>query len=74
MLTSSEIFIELKSSILVSNLYGLMRRILCLIFVVPHCKFTVPLLKHCVITKGPLYGVSYLYTVWLVRMTLSYTL
>ena len=73
-LTSSEIFIELKSLSLVSDLYGLIRRILYLIFVGPYCKCTVPLVKQCVITKEPLYGVSYLYTVWLVSMTLSLTL
>ena len=54
MLTSSEIFIEIEYSTLVSNLYGLIRRILYLIFVGPHCKFTVSLVKHSVITKGPL--------------------
>ena len=59
MLTSSDIFFEIKSSTLVSDLYGLMRRILCLISVGPYCNITVTLVKHCVITKGPLYGVSY---------------
>ena len=71
MLTASYIFIELKSSTLVSNLYGLMRRIICLLSVTPYCNFTVTLVKHYVITKGPLYGVSYFYTVWSVIMTLS---
>ena len=61
MLTSSDIFIELEYPNLVSNLYGLTQRILCLIFVGPHCKFTVTLVKHYVITKGALYGVSYFY-------------
>ena len=74
MLTASNIFIELKSSTLVSNLYGLIRHILCVITVVPYCSITVPLVKHCVITKRPLYGVSYLYYVLLVSMTLSPTL
>ena len=74
MLTSPDIFIELKSSTLVSYLYGLMRRILELICVAPYCKFTVPLVKHCVIKKGPLYGLSFLYAVRLVIMTLSPTL
>ena len=74
MLTSSDIFFELESSTLLSNLYGLMRRILCLIFVRPYCNVTVPLVKYCVITKGHLYGISYFYAVWLVRMTLSPTL
>ena len=66
MLTPSNIFIELKSSTLVSDLYGLMQRVLSLISVAPFCKSTIPFVKQCVITKGPLYGVSYLYAVWLV--------
>ena len=57
MLTASFIFIEVKYSFLVSDLYGLIRRILCTIYVGPYCKFTVTLVKHCVIKKGPLYGV-----------------
>ena len=71
MLTASSIFIELKSSILVSDLYGLMRHILCLIFVGPYYNITVPSVKHRVITKGHLYGVSYFYAVWSVSMNLS---
>ena len=74
MLTASYIFIELEYSTLASNLYGLMQRILYLIYFAPYCKFTAPSTKHCVITKGPLYGVSYLYAVWLVIMNLSLTL
>ena len=35
---------------------------------------TVPLVKNCFITKGPLNGVSYFYSVWLRSMTLSMTL
>ena len=62
---------ELESSTLVSYLYGLMRRILYLIFVTPHFKFTLILVKQCVITNGPLYGILYFYAVWLLRMTLS---
>ena len=57
MLTSSDIFLGLISSTFVSDLYGLMRRILCLIFIAPHCRFTVPFVQHCVITKGPVYDV-----------------
>ena len=63
MLTALSIFVELKSSTLVSDLYGLIRRILCLIYVEPYCKFTVPLVKHRVITEVHLYGVSYSYAV-----------
>ena len=74
MLTSLDIFFEIKSSTLVSNLYGLMRRILCLIFVGPYFNITMPLVKHCVITKVPLYGVSHFYALWLLSMTLSPTL
>ena len=49
MLTSSDIFFELKSSTWVSDLWGLMRRILYLIFISLYCYVTVPLVKtlHC---------------------------
>ena len=68
MLTLSEILFELESSTLVSYFYGLIRRILYVICVAPHCNFTMPLVKYCVITNGPLYGVLYLHAVWLVSM------
>ena len=55
-LTAWNIFIELKSSTLVSYLYGLMWRIFYLISVAPYCNITVPLVKHCVITKGREYS------------------
>ena len=74
MLTTLNIFFEIKSSTLVSNLYGLMRHILCLIFFGAYFNINLPFVKHCVITNEPLYGVSYLYAVWLVIMTLSPTL
>ena len=74
MLTMSDIFIELSSSTLVSNLYGFIRNILYVFYVAPYCNFTFPLVKHCVITKGTLYCVSYLYALWLVSITLSPTL
>ena len=74
MLKESSIFFGLKSSTLVSDLYDLMQRILYIIFIAPYCNITVQLVKNYVTTKGPLYGVSYLYAVWLVRMTLSLTL
>ena len=74
MLTSSEIYFELKYSTLISNLYGLMRPILYIIYVAPYCKCTVPLVRHCVITNVQVYGVSYLYSLCLTRMTLSPTL
>ena len=51
-----------------------MQSILCLIFIAPHGKFNVTLLKHYVITNGTLYGVPIFYAVWLVSMTLSPTL
>ena len=70
-LTSSDIYFELESSTLVSDLYGLMRRILYIIRVTLFCNFTVPLVKNCVITNGPLYGVSYFYAVCLLSMKLS---
>ena len=74
MLTLSYIFYGLKSSMFVSGLYGLILRILYLIFDGPYCNGTVPLVKHRVIKNGPLYGVSYLYSEWLLSMTLSTTL
>ena len=55
-------------------MYGLIQRILCLIFIIPHYNVTVPLLQLCMITNGPLYVVSHLYTELLVSMTLSLTL
>ena len=66
-LTLSYIFIE--SSTLVSDLYGLMRRILYLISVAPICNKTVTLVQHRVIANVPVYGVLYLYDVCLVSMT-----
>ena len=51
-----------------------MQRILYLIYVAPYCSITVPLVKHYVITKWPLFGILYLYAVWLLRITLSPTL
>ena len=74
MLKLSDIFFEPISSTFVSDLYGLIRRILDLIFVAPHCNYTAPLVQHCVITNGPIYGVSYFNAVCLVSMTLSPTL
>ena len=74
MMKASNIFIKLTSSSLVSDLYGLIQHILYLVFVAPYCINTMTLVKHCVVKKGPLYGVSYLYEVWLVSMTLFPTL
>ena len=45
MLTTSYIFIELGYSTLISDLYGLMRCILYLIFITPYCNVTVPLVN-----------------------------
>ena len=59
MLAASYIFIELEYSTLVSDLYGLMRRILFLISVAPICNKTVPLFQHLVIKNESLYGVLY---------------
>ena len=73
MLTSPHIFLGLISPKFVSDLYGLIRRILYLNFG-PYCIFTVPLVKHCVIKNGPVYGVSYLYAACLLIMTSSPTL
>ena len=67
----SDIFFELKYSTWVSYLYGLMRRILYLIYVAPIFNETVPLVQHRIITNGPVFGVSYLYAVCLVIIKLS---
>ena len=74
MLTSSDKFFEIKSSTLVSYLYGLMRRILYLISFATIFNETVPLIQHRVIKNGTVYGISYLYAVCLVSMTSSLTL
>ena len=65
---------ELEPSTLVSDSYGLMQCILNVIYVPPFCNFTIPLVKHCALTNGPIYGISYLYAVCLVSMMLSPTL
>ena len=58
-LTLSNIFIELKSSSSVSDLYGLMQRILYVIFVAPYCSITVPLAKT-LLSKKVLYMASHI--------------
>ena len=40
----------------VSGLYGLMRRILYVIFVAPYCKLTMTFVKHHVIENGSLWS------------------
>ena len=72
MLKSSHMFLVLISSTFVSNLYGLIRSILCFVCIGPYCIVTVPLVQHWVITNGPLYGVSYLYAALLLSITLSF--
>ena len=57
MLTLSHIFLGLMSSTFVSDLYGLMRYILYVLFITPYFKFTVTLVTHRVITNGLVYGV-----------------
>ena len=61
-LTSSCVFHVLISSTFVLDLYGLMQRILYVIYVTIYCKFTAPLVKNHFISTGTLYGVSYMYT------------
>ena len=73
MLTSSYIFPGLIPTMFVSDLYGLIQRILYLILFRPYCIVTVMLVQHPVITDGPLYGISYLYAALLLTMTLSPT-
>ena len=62
MLTSSHIFSGLISSTFLPDLYGLIRRIICQIFIGPHCNVTVPLVQHGFIANGLLYGVYQIYT------------
>ena len=62
MLTSSQIFSGLIYSTCVPYLYELIRRILCLIFIRPHCTVTVPSVQHGFIANVPLYGVSHIFT------------
>ena len=69
-----DIVIHISGSIystFVSDLYGLMLRILCLFFIASYCNETVSLVQHCVITNVPLFGASYFYAVLLLSMTLS---
>ena len=54
--------LELISSTFVSDVCGLMRRILYINFIAPHYNVTLPLVQHRVITNEPLYGVSFLYS------------
>ena len=67
------IFQHLISSAFVSDVNGLIRRIIYLIFIAPHCNVTIPLAQHCVIINWPLCGVSYLKAALLLRINLSLT-
>ena len=62
MLTSSHIFSGLISSNFVPDLYELIRHILCLFFIKPHCTVTVPSVQHDFVANGPLYGVYHIFT------------
>ena len=62
MLKSAHIFSGLISSTFVLDLYGLIRRIFCLIYIGPHFNVTVPLGLHSFIENGPLYGISNIFT------------
>ena len=68
------IFQHLISSTFVSDVYGLMRRILYQICIASCHNETVRLVQHGVITNYPLYGIAYLYAALLFRMNLSQTL
>ena len=74
MLTSSDIFLGLISSTFISYLYGLMRRILHVIFITEHYKIAAPLVNNRDIKNGPVYRVLHLYVVCLWIMNLSPTL
>ena len=62
MSTLSHILSGLISSTFVLDLYELMRRILCLICIGPHCNVTMLLVPHGFIVNGTLYGVSHIFT------------
>ena len=51
--TVIHIFEHLKASTVVSNVYGIMRRILYLIVIAPRCNMTMPLVQHRMIKDGP---------------------
>ena len=73
MLTLSHIFPGFISSTVVPYLYGLIRRILFLICIGPHCNVTVPLVQHGFIANGPLYEVSkhFTHSYYVVRLYLQ---
>ena len=62
MLTSLQICSGFISSTFVPDLYGLIRRVLCLICIRPHLNVTVPLVQHGFIENRPLYGISNIFT------------
>ena len=57
MLTLSDIFLKLKYSTLVPDLYVLTQHILYLISVAPICNETMPLVQHQVIPNSPIHGI-----------------
>ena len=73
MLTSLYIFAGVISSTFASDAYGLIWHILYPFFVRTYFNVTVPLVQHCVITNGGLFGVSLFYAAWLLIMTSSLT-
>ena len=66
-------FLTITSSTFISDVYGLMWRILYLIFSMPYCNVTMPLVQHCAISNGPIYGVSYFKVSFWFIMTLYLT-
>ena len=62
---------SLISSTVVSDVYCLIWRILCLIFITPQYNVTVPLMQHRFIKNCPYYGFSYYYVAWILSMNLS---
>ena len=58
MLTLSHIFSGLISPTFVPDLYGLIRRILCLTCIGPYCNVAVTLVQHGFIANGPLYPIT----------------
>ena len=75
--TLSIISFQINVFKLLSHVSGLIRRLLYLIFIAPHCKVTMPLDQQCVIKNRPITVISYFcmehdYQVWLYLQLLSH--
>ena len=74
MLISLYIFLLLISSTCVSDVYGFIWHIICIMFIGQNSNVTMLLVQHRVIRNGPLYVISYLSAELLGNMTLSLNL